>query len=231
MKYVITLFLISGIALAGVRFGGRIGYYNGNDPRTNLDEGCLVYGGQVVFSFVDMIQLEFSAGYASSESEITMEQYLLSYLEDNVPDFVPDSLVGYLEEQGWNPSDIEGDLLGEYTATFYDLELGGTVKVMLPFIPLPVLKPYIGLGGGAHIIFSDADVLMQVASEETGGLIEMDPYDHVHPGIHGVVGLQFKPHLVPLSVFAEYKYAKPFGSDENEAEGIGMFYGGINIGF
>lgn len=232
MKTITLMLLVCGVALAGIRFGGRVGYYEGSNPRTNLDEGCLLYGGQLTFSIplVDAIQIEISAGYASSESEITMEQYLLGYLEDNVPDFVPDSLIEYLEEQGWSPDDIENDLLVGYTATFYDIDLGGTVKVLIPIGMLPI-KPYVGLGGGAHIIFSDADVLMNVAAEKTGGLIEMDPYDHVHPGIHGVIGVHFKPPLIPLSIFGEYKYAQPFGSDENETDGIGMFIFGLNLGF
>jgi hypothetical protein len=103
------------------------------------------------------------------------------------------------------------------------------MKIKIPIGVLP-LKPYIGAGGGVHLLFSDADILMQVVNEETGGNLSIDAYDHVHPGIHGVIGLAFEPPMIPISFFGEYKYTKPIASD-NEVDGISMFYAGVNLGF
>ncbi|MCD4776532.1 MAG: hypothetical protein K8S15_10860 [Candidatus Aegiribacteria sp.] len=233
MNKIMILMLICGISTAGVRFGGRIGYYNGNDPRTGQSASGAVFGGQLSFPLLSLVELEVSGSYAGSESDITMEQYLVTYIENEYGQNFREDTTGlyqYLEnEWGWSPDSIESQMLGGYTATFHDIDLGATMKIRIPIGALP-LKPYIGAGGGAHILFSDADVLLQVINEETGGSVSIDPYDHVHPGIHGVLGVSFEPPLVPLSVFAEYKYTKPISSDK-EVDGISMFYGGVNLGF
>ncbi len=232
LKTIFTILLISGVTLAGIRVGGRIGYYSGDDPRTGQSASSAVYGGQIQIPFLSMVQLEVSGTYSGTESSITMQQYLISYIEEETGlNFEDDSLglVGYLEQQGWSPGDIPSDMIGEYTATFHDIDLGATVKILIPIGSLPV-RPYIGGGGGAHILFSDADVLMQVVNEETGGGMSIDPYDHVHPGVHGVIGAAFEPPMIPFSVFGEYKYTKPLASDGDVA-GISMFYAGVNLGF
>lgn len=225
--------LICGIATAGVRFGGRIGYYSGNDPRTDQSASGAVFGGQLSFPLLSLAELEVSGSYAGSESDITMEKYLVTYIEDEYGQSFQGDTTGlyqYLEnEWGWSPDSIESQMLSGYTATFHDIDLGATMKIRIPIGTIP-LKPYIGAGGGAHILFSDADVLLQVINEETGGSVSIDPYDHVHPGVHGVLGVSFEPPLVPLSVFAEYKYTKPISSDK-EVDGISMLYGGVNLGF
>jgi len=233
VKNILIMIIICGIADAGVRFGGRVGYYDGDDPRTGQSASSAVYGGQLSFPLMSLLEFEISGSYAGTESDITMEQYLVSYIEDEYgQSFQGDTsgLYQYLENQwGWSPDSISSQMMSGYTATFHDIDLGVTMKVKIPIGALP-LKPYVGAGGGAHILFSDADVLLQVVNEETGGTVNIDPYDHVHPGVHGVLGVSFEPPMVPLSVFAEYKYTKPIAS-ETEVDGISMFYGGINLGF
>lgn len=233
MKSIFVILIICGIAFAGVRFGGRVGYYDGDDPRTGQSAASAVFGGQLSIPLLSLAELEISGSYSGSESDITMQQYLVSYIEDEYgQNFEGDSLglTQYLEDQWqWSPDSLQGELLNDYTATFHDIDLGATMKVKIPIGALP-LKPYIGAGGGAHILFSDADVLLQVVNEETGGNVSIDPYDHVHPGIHGVLGVSFEPPMVPLSVFGEYKYTKPLSS-ENDVSGINMFYAGVNLGF
>jgi hypothetical protein len=233
MKKILILMLICGIATAGVKFGGRVGYYSGDDPRTGQSASSAVFGGQLSFPLLSLLELELSGSYAGSESDITMKQYLVSYIEDEYgQNFQGDTtgLYGYLEnEWGWSPDSISSQMLRSYTATFHDIDLGATMKVKIPIGAIPV-KPYVGAGGGAHILFSDADILLQVINEETGGSLSIDAYDHVHPGVHGVLGVSFEPPMFPMSVFAEYKYTKPISSD-NEVDGISMFYGGVNLGF
>ncbi|MBD3278730.1 MAG: hypothetical protein GF388_10555 [Candidatus Aegiribacteria sp.] len=233
MKSIFVSMIICGIALAGVRFGGRVGYYDGDDPRTGQSASSAVFGGQISIPLLSLAELEISGSYSGSESDITMQQYLVSYIEDEYgQNFEGDSLglTAYLEDEWqWSPDSLQSELLNDYTATFHDIDLGATMKVKIPIGALP-LRPYIGAGGGAHILFSDADVLLQVVNEETGGNVSIDPYDHVHPGIHGVLGVSFEPPMVPLSVFGEYKYTKPLSSEE-DVSGINMFYAGVNLGF
>lgn len=233
LRTFLALLTIASLASAGIRFGGRVGYYDGDDPRTGQDAGSAVFGGQIQIPFMDLVRLELSGTYAGSESDITMQTYLVNYIDEEYGyDYEGDSLglIGYLEDEwGWSPDSITQELLGEYTATFHDINLGATLKVLIPVASLPV-RPYVGGGGGAHILFSDADVLMQAVNRETGGSISMDPYDHVHPGLHAVAGLAFEPPMVPVSVFGEYRYTKPLGS-EGDLSGANMFYTGVNVGF
>ena len=233
MRIFLIVLLVSGTAFAGVQFGGRIGHYSGDDPRTGQSASSAVYGGQISFPLLSLVVFEISGTYAGSESDITLENYLVTYINDEYGynfDGDTQGLEDYLEnEWGWSPDDISDQIMGEYTAKFHDINLGATMKVMIPIGALP-LKPYIGGGGGAHILFSDADILMQVVNEETGGAIAIDPYDHVHPGIHGVIGVSFEPPMIPLSIFGEFKHTKPLSSD-NEVGGINMFYAGLNLGF
>ncbi len=233
MRIFLIVLLVCGTAFAGVRFGGRVGHYSGDDPRTGQSASSMVYGGQISFPLLSLIEIEISGSYAGRESDITLYNYLVTYINDEYNhNFEDDSLglIDYLEnEWGWSPDDISTEMMGEYTATFYDIDLGATMKIKIPIGAIP-LKPYIGGGGGAHIIFSDADVLLQVVNEETGGALAISPYDHVYPGIHGVLGVSFEPPMIPLSVFGEFKHTKPLSSN-NEVDGINMFYAGINLGF
>ncbi len=233
MKKFLILMLACGIATAGMKVGGRLGYYSGDNPRTGQSASSAVFGGQLTFPLLSLVDLEISGSYASSESDITMQQYLITYINDEYNQNFqgnPDGLYQYLEDEwGWSPDSISSQLLNDYTATFYDIDLGATMKIKIPIGTLP-LKPYIGAGGGAHILFSDADILTQVVRSETSGSMSINSYDHVHPGIHGVIGVAFEPPMVPLSVFGEYKYTKPIASD-NEVDGINMFYVGVNLGF
>jgi len=233
MKKIAVLLIICGIAAAGIKIGGRVGYYSGNDPRTGQDASSAVFGGQITMPLLGLVDLEISGSYSGSESDITMEQYLVTYIEDEFGEnFQGDQqgLEQYLEnEWGWTPDSIETQLFSDYTATFHDIDLGATLKIKVPIGALP-LKPYVGAGGGAHILFSDADVLIEVVNQQTGGNVSIDPYDHVHPGVHGVLGAAFEPPMMPISVFGEYKYTKPLSSD-GEVDGISMFYAGINLGF
>lgn len=232
MAKILVLLVICAVASAGIRVGPRLGYYDGNDPRTGQSASSIFYGGQIVFSFLPMVDLELSGAYAGSESDITMKDYLVSYIEDEYGQTFPDdeSLMDYLEnEWGWSPDNLESELLNDYTANFHDIDLAATMKVKIPIGTMP-LRPYVGGGAGAHILFSDADVLIQMVSQETGGEISIEPYDHVHPGLHGVVGAAFEPPLLPLSFFGEYRYTKPLGGG-TDVDGISMVMAGINLGF
>ncbi len=233
MKKILLVLIICGVAAAGMKIGGRIGYYNGDDPRTQQTASGTVFGGQITLPLLGMVDLEISGAYAGSESDISMQQYLVTYIEDEYGmSFQGDTtgLTQYLEDTwGWSPDSLQTELFNDYTATFHDIDLGATLKVKIPIGALP-LHPYVGGGAGAHILFSDADVLIDVANQQTGGQLSIDPYDHVHPGIHGVVGAAFEPPAVPISFFGEYKYTKPI-SGNDEVGGISMVYFGVNLGF
>lgn len=225
--------LVCGIALAGARVGGRVGYFDGGDPRTGMSASTTMFGGQVSFPLLSLLVLEVSGTYAGTESDITLQNYLVNYIEDEYGYNYQGDTLGleqYLEDEwGWSPENIGTEMLGEYTATFHDIDLAATMKIMIPIGAIP-LRPYIGGGGGVHILFSDADILMQVVNEETGGNMNIDPYDHVHPGLHGVLGLSFEPPAIPISFFGEYRYTKPISSDQ-DIDGISMYTAGVNLGF
>lgn len=232
MRNLFLVLLAAAVAWAGPRFGGRIGYYSGNEPRTGETAGSAIYGGQFVLPLMNLVSLEFSAGYASSKSDITLDSYLFNYLEQEQGVDLGgnlDSLVQYLEDEwGWSDPTLL-DSLQAYQVTFHDLDLGATLKINIPVGAVPV-QPYIGGGGGAHLIVSDADVLLQVVSQQTGGVVTIDPYDKVHPEVHGVIGVSFQPPMLPLSVFGEYKYARTMG-EEAGAGAISSVYAGVNLGF
>jgi hypothetical protein len=231
LKKFLILAIVTGFALAGPRFGGSVGYYSGEDPRTGSSVGSPVFGGQFVVPLLNIINLELSAGYTSSSSDIIMSDYLFSYIEEEGgPDLGGnvDSLLGYLEEEwGWEDPTVQ-ELTSSYTATYHDLDVGLTLTVNLPIENIPV-KPYIGGGGGAHFQVSDADLLIAYINEQTGNPGQIDPYDHVHPGVHGVVGLTFSPPIMPVSFFGEYRIAKPIGDEAGSA--ISMYKFGVNLGF
>lgn len=230
-RFCAVLLLVAAAAFAGPRFGGRLGWYQGEQPRMGEDASNLAFGGQFVFPIMGMVDLEFSAGYTSQEDDITLENYLMNYLEEEEGiDFGGDvdSLMGYVEDEwGWSPS--TDTLTQTYTNKFHDLDLGATLKVNLPLGGMP-FKPYIGGGGGAHFIVSEADALIQLVNAQAGNSVDIDPYDHVHPGVHGVVGATFQPPMSPISVFAEYKLARALG-DEAGSGGINSFAAGVNLGF
>ncbi|MBN1433668.1 hypothetical protein JW921_02840 [Candidatus Fermentibacterales bacterium] len=218
------------VALAGPRIGGRAGYFSGGEPRAG-DASGPAFGGQFVLPILGVADLEVSALYASSETDITLENYLMNYIEEEEGvEFGGslDSLLGYLEQEwGWTAPD-ETEFLQSYTATYHDLDLAATLKLGLPLGSSPI-KPYIGGGAGAHFIVSDADLLIQYVQEQTGEGSPLDVYDHVHPGIHGVVGASLSPPALPVSFFAEYKYTHALG-EEAGAGGISQIVGGVNLG-
>ncbi|NLP04684.1 hypothetical protein GX411_01860 [Candidatus Fermentibacteria bacterium] len=230
MRYLILIAAFAAAAAAGPHFGGRVGYYTGNEPRTGGDASNAIFGGQFVFPIMSIVSLEFSAGYIGTETDITLQDYLINYIEEEQGiDIDEDSLLQYLEDEwGWEAPE-EQEFLQSYTATYHDLDLGATLKVDLPVGSLPV-TPYVGGGAGAHFIVSDADLLIQYVQEQTGQGAPLDVYDKVHPEIHGVAGAEFQPPMLPLSFFAEYKYARTLGDDPGTGS-IGTVYGGVNLGF
>lgn len=223
--------LVVSASFAGPKIGGRLGYFSGGEPRTEGDASGLAFGGQFTIPLLGLADLEVSALYASSETDITLEDYLFNYIEEEEGmDFGGDldSLLNYLEQEwGWEAPE-ETDFLSEYTATYHDLDLAATLKLGLPLGSSPI-KPYIGGGGGAHFIVSDADLLMQYVQEQTGGGSGMDPYDHVHPGVHAVAGVNLSPPALPISFFAEFKYTHALG-DQAGAGGMTQVIGGVNVG-
>lgn len=229
MRNFVLVPAIAAVALAGPRIGGRVGYYSGADPRTDEGGSSPVFGGQIILPLMDMVAVELSAGYASSETDIVMQDYLIDYIEEEEGITIDqDSLLQYLQEEwGWEgPGD---QLLQNYTATFHDLDVAATLKVFLPVSSLPI-EPYIGGGGGAHIMVSDADLLIQYVEQQTGQESPLDVYDKVHPSVHGVIGASFQPAALPVGFFAEYRYARALG-DEAGAGDISSVYTGVNLGF
>ena len=228
---VLLVVVIVPLALAGPQIGGRAGYFSGGEPRTEGDASGAAFGGQFSLPLLGVADLEISALYASSETDITLENYLINYIEqEEGVEFGGslDSLLNYLEnEWGWEAPE-ETEFLEEYTATYHDLDLAATLKLGLPLGSTPI-KPYVGGGAGAHFIVSDADLLIQAVQQQTGGDYNIDPYDHVHPGVHAVVGASLSPPALPVSLFAEYKYTHALG-DEAGSGGISQVIGGINLG-
>jgi len=233
LRYLLIVLLAAAVVEAGPHFGGRIGHYSGNEPRTGGTAGATIWGGQFSLPLMNLVSLEFSAGYAATKSDITLENYLFNYLEteQGVDLGESDSLLReYLKQEwGWSDTTILYSLQS-YQVTFHDLDLGATLKIELPVGSSIPVKPYVGGGGGAHVIVSDADVLLEVVSHQTGGGVTIDPYDKVHPEVHGVIGASFQPPMMPLSVFAEYKYARTMGYEPG-AGAISTVYAGVNIGF
>jgi len=231
MKKLIVLLMLFGLVYAGPRFGGRIGYYAGNDPRTGESTGAPIYGGQFVMPLMSVVDLEISAGYTSSKSDIILSEYLTNYIEEEYGETFGgniDSLMGWVEQEwGWENPTVE-EMTGTYEATYHDLDVGVTLKVNIPIGSVP-LNPYIGGGGGAHFMVSDADLLIAYIQSETANPEPINPYDHVHPGVHGVIGITFKPPVAPVSVFGEYRLSKPIGDTAGDV--ISMYYIGVNLGF
>ncbi len=232
MKNLLIVLVIAATALAGAKFGGRVGYYQGNEPRTGGSADNPIFGGQFLFPLMDIVAIEFSAGYTSTSTDITLEDYLFNYIEEEEGIDLggsSDSLLQYLEDNwGWQSPELS-EFAQNYTASFHDLDLAATLKVNLPLGNLPV-QPYVGGGAGAHIIVSDADLLIQYVQEQTGQGSPIDPYDKVHPSVHGVLGATFQPAMLPVGFFAEYKYSRALG-DEAGSGNISSVYGGVNIGF
>lgn len=232
LRNLILVPIMFAAALAGPRFGGRVGYYSGNDPRTEDGGTSPSFGGQILLPLMEMVSVELSAGYASTETDIVMQDYLLNYIEEEEGVSFGgdiDSLRSYLEDEwGWTAPE-EADLLENYTATFHDLDLAATLKINLPVGSMPI-EPYIGGGGGAHIIVSDADLLIQYVEQQTGQGSPLDVYDKVHPSVHGVIGANFQPAMLPLGFFAEYRYARALGN-EAASGAISTVYAGFNLGF
>jgi len=229
MRTLLLVPAIAAAALAGPRIGGRVGYYSGNDPRTEDGGSSPFFGGQIALPLMEMVSLELSAGYASTETDILLSDYLLDYIEQEEGVRVdPDSLLDYLEnEWGWTGGGAE--FARNYTATFHDLDLAATLKVGIPIGNLP-FRPYVGGGGGAHIMVSDADLLIEYVEQQTGEGSPLEVYDKIHPSVHGVVGADFRPPALPVSLFAEYRYARVLG-EEAGAGDIGSINTGVNLGF
>ncbi|PIE52188.1 hypothetical protein CSA37_08045 [Candidatus Fermentibacteria bacterium] len=218
-------------AIAGPRFGGRIGHTSTEDPFTGLKADGAIYGGQVSFPLLPLLNLELSSTYNSSQSDISMENYLVNYIEEeygiNYENDI-DGLMDYLEnEWGWNDPTAE-QMLENYTATYHDLGMAGILRADIPLGVTP-FSPYLGGGAGVHFIVSDADVMLAAIEQQTTGQTTIDPYDHVFPSVEGVFGMTFKPMLAPVSVFGEVRLSKPFG--EEAGNSIVTYYGGVNLGF
>ncbi len=229
MRTLLLVPVIAAAALASPRIGGRVGYYSGNDPRTEDGGSSPFFGGQITLPLMEMVAVDLSAVYAYTETDILLSDYLITSIEEEEGISVdPDSLLEYLQDE-WGWTGAGSEFASSYTATFHDLDLAATLKVGIPIGDLPV-RPYIGGGGGAHIIVSDADLLIQYVEQQTGQESPLDVYDKVHPSIHGVVGADFRPAALPVSLFAEYRYAKALGEEAGSGD-ISSIYTGVNLGF
>ncbi len=232
MKIAIYAVLVLAVAaIAGPKFGGRVGYTTADDPFTGLSADGAIFGGQMLFPLMPMLGLEVSGTYTSTESDVSMEDYLANYLKDEYNyDYSGniDDLSNYLEnELGWTvPS--EADMISDYTATYHNLGLAGLLRADIPMGASP-LKPYVGGGGGVHFVVSDADAMLGMLEQQSTGEPAIDPYDHIFPSAEGVVGLTFQPLGMPVSAFGEVRLSKPFGDDAGDA--IVSYFAGANLGF
>lgn len=231
MKSPITvLFLIAAAAFAGPKVGGRVGYTTAEDPFTGLSTDGAIFGGQMTFPLMPILNLEVS-GHTSTESDISMGNYLTNYIEDQYGYNFQGNMDGLLEylgnEWGWDDP-TAGQLLEDYTATYHNLGLAGILRADIPILASP-LSPYVGGGAGLHFVVSDADAMLAAIEQHTTGQTTIDPYDHIFPSVEGVAGLTFKPMGMPVSVFGEVRLSKPFGDDAGNA--IVTYFGGANLGF
>jgi len=227
----IVVLVLTVAAIAGPRIGGRVGYTTADDPFTGLSTDGAIFGGQMTFPMMPILNLEISGTYTSTESDISMESYLTNYINDQYGynfEGNTDDLLDYLEnEWGWDDP-TTGQLLEDYTATYHNLGLAGILRADIPMGVSP-FSPYVGGGAGVHFVVSDADAMLAAIEQQTTGQTTIDPYDHIFPSAEGVVGLTFKPMAVPVSVFGEVRLSKPFGDDAGNA--IVTYFGGANLGF
>lgn len=232
VKTVLIIALVLAVsALAGPRIGGRIGYTTAEDPFTGLSTDGAIFGGQVTFPLMPVLNLEMSGTYTSTESDVSMEDFVANYVEEeygyNYNGDI-DDLTAYLEnELDWEVPG-QGDMLADYTATYHNLGLAGILRADIPMGASP-LSPYVGGGAGVHFVVSDADAMLALIQQQTTGEPAIDPYDHIFPSLEGVVGLTLKPMGAPVSMFGEVRLSKPFGDDAGDA--IVTYYGGANLGF
>ncbi len=227
-KMVFTLILIASLALAGPRIGGRVGYSTAEDPFTGLSANGAIFGGQLTLPLMPLLGVEVSGTYTSTNSDVSMENYLTNYIEDEYGYSANniDELRDYMEDLGWTIP-AEADMLEDYTATYHNLGLASILRADIPIGSSPI-SPYVGGGAGVHFVVSDADVMLAMIEQQTGEPA-IDPYDHIFPSAEGVVGLNFKPAGVPVSMFGEVRLSKPFGDDAGDA--IITYFGGANLGF
>lgn len=228
---VFAILMVVTVALAGPRIGGRVGYTTAEDPFTGLNANGAIFGGQITFPLMPVLGIEVSGTYTSTKSDVSMESYLINYLEDKYPDFEysnMEELRSYMEGQmGWTlPS--EAEMLEDYTATYHNLGLAAILRADIPMGASP-FTPYVGGGGGVHFVVSDADAMLAMIQQETTGDPAIDPYDHIFPSAEGVVGMTFKPAGAPVSMFGEIRLSKPFGDDAGDA--IVTYFAGANLGF
>lgn len=227
MRATTVLFIISALAFAGPKVGVRAGYYGTTNPFTGQDTDGPAFGGQIVLPFAGLFDLEFSGTYASSKSDIVISDYLSNYIyEETGVRYTDQQLQQYLESQwGWSDPSILNDT---YESTYHVVGLASVLKLGVP-LGASIFKPYLGGGLGVHFTGSDSDVMLAAIQQETQGEVTIDPYDHIHPSILGVVGVSVQPPLLPLSFFGEYNYSKPMGDEAGD--GINTFQAGVNFGF
>ncbi len=230
-KLLFTVLFVVTVAMAGPRFGGRIGYATGEDPFTGLSSDGAIFGGQLTLPMMSILSFEASGTYTSTESDISMDSYLANYLSDEYGfeyNGDIDELRNYMEnELGWTLP-AEADMLEDYTATYHNLGLAGILRTDIPMGASP-FSPYVGGGAGVHFVVSDADAMLGMINQQATGEPAIDPYDHIFPSAEGVLGLTFKPMGAPVSMFGEVRLSKPFGDDAGDA--IITYFGGANIGF
>lgn len=229
MLKILAVFVIVCIALAGPKVGARAGYYGTTNPFTGQETNGPALGGQLVLPLAGIFDLEFSGTYASSKADIVMSDYLVNYVNENYGlDFSnnPSGLQQYLQSKfGWS----DPGLLNEtYQATYHDVGLASVLKLGIPLGGSP-LKPYVGGGFGVHFTASDADAMLAAIETQTQGSANIDPYDHIHPSLLGVIGISLQPPMLPLSFFGEYNYSKPMGDEAGDP--INVFQAGVNFGF
>lgn len=223
----VVAILTAGILFAGPKVGARAGYYGTTNPFTGQETDGPALGGQLVLPLAGIFDLEFSGTYASSKADIVMSDFLINYVnEEYGQNFTnPEQLEPYLNQWGWTDPAI---LNQTYEATYHDVGLASVLKLGVP-LGGSALKPYVGGGFGVHFTASDADAMLAAIETQTQGSTNIDPYDHIHPSLLGVVGISIQPPLLPISFFGEFNYSKPMGDDAGDP--INAFAAGVNFGF
>jgi hypothetical protein len=83
MKYsVFAILAVTTMVFAAPRIGARAGYTTADDPFTGLSADGAIFGGQLTFPILPILNIEMSGTYTSTQSDFSMESYLTNYIEE-----------------------------------------------------------------------------------------------------------------------------------------------------
>lgn len=132
------------------------------------------------------------------------------------------------EEEFYYP-ELDEPLVSE--TTFNHLCLNGTMKYNLNLLPMSPVTPYMGVGGGLHLLFYEFNYNGETVYLPDNIEVENEE-DLAKFGFHLLAGTNISIPAVPFDVFVEGKYNAIFmEDDENRSKKYTSVYGGINVGF